>query len=121
MSRRRKLFPTDRGLTLRMVVAAVATPLVVAAAVAAVVLLAPLKVAIGLGIAAVVGIVVAVRERAANVGGVEVGPAEEPELHGIVERLCVVADLPKPRIMLESESQPNSWVVSLGRDHARLH
>jgi heat shock protein HtpX len=39
----------------------------------------------------------------------------------VIERLCVVADLPKPRIVLEDERQPNSWVVSVGRDNARLH
>jgi heat shock protein HtpX len=118
---RRRLLPTDAGLTLRMVVAAVVTPLVVIAAVAAVVLVAPLKIVIGIGIASVVGVVLAVRERASSVGWVEVGAADEPELHAIVERLCVVADLPKPRIALEHERQPNSWVVSLGRGHARLH
>ena len=33
----------------------------------------------------------------------------------------MVADLPKPRIVIENERQPNSWVVSLGRGRARLH
>jgi heat shock protein HtpX len=121
MTPRRKLFPTDPGLTARMVGAAVVTPLVVFAAVAAVVWLAPVKIVIGLGIAAVVGIFAAVGDRASRQSGVEVGPADEPELHAIVERLCVVADLPKPRIVLEDEEQPNSWVVSVGRGNARLH
>lgn len=118
---RRKLLPTDAGLTLRMVGAAVLTPLVVVAAVAAVVVIAPLKIVIGVAIAAVIGVVLAVRERASSVSGVEVGPGDEPELHAIVERLCVVADLAKPKIVLENERQPNSWVVSLGRGRARLH
>src|SRR5690349_1988715 len=34
----------------------------------------------------------------ATMGVKEVSPAEEPELHGIVERLCVQADLPKPKV-----------------------
>src|ERR1700682_3424702 len=34
----------------------------------------------------------------ATMGVKEVSPAEEPELHGIIERLCVQADLPKPRV-----------------------
>jgi heat shock protein HtpX len=118
---RRKLLPTDAGLTLRMITAAVLTPLVVIAAVALVVVVAPARIVIVVGIATVVGIVLAVRERAAAMQGVEVGPADEPELHAIVERLCVVADLAKPRIVLEDERQPNSWVVSLGRGRARLH
>jgi heat shock protein HtpX len=104
-----------------MVAAAVATPLVVVAAVAAGVWVAPVNLLIGLGLAAAIGIVAAVRERAEAAEGREVGPADAPELHAIVERLCVVADLPKPRIVLEDERQPNSWVVSVGRDNARLH
>jgi heat shock protein HtpX len=114
-------FRADHGLTLRMIGAAVGTPLLVVAAVAAVVLIAPWKIVLGIGLAAVVGIVVTVRDRAHAPEGREVGPDAAPELHAVVERLCVVADLPKPRIVVENEQQPNSWIVSLGRDHARLH
>jgi heat shock protein HtpX len=121
MRRRRRQFPTDHGLTVRMLAAAIATPLVVLAALAALVAVAPTRLLIGIGIASAVGIFIAVRERAAAVDGREVGPADAPELHAIVERLCVVADLPKPRIVVEDERQPNSWVVSLGRGRARLH
>src|ERR1700729_2456129 len=32
-----------------------------------------------------------------TLGAKEVTPEEQPELHGIIERLCVQADLPKPR------------------------
>jgi heat shock protein HtpX len=121
VSRRRKLFPADHGLTVRMLAAAVATPLVVLAALFALVLIAPVKLLIGIAIAAVVGIASAVRARADAVRGRELTPSDAPELHAVVERLCVVADLPKPRILLEAERQPNSWVVSVGRDNARLH
>ena len=78
VARRRQLFPTDHGLTLRMVVAAVATPLVVVAAVALVVLVAPLKLIIGLALASIIGVVIAVRERAAAAGWVEVPPTSSP-------------------------------------------
>src|SRR3954467_7376677 len=118
---RRRRFPADHGLTVRMIAAAVVTPLVVLAAVAALVWVAPVKLLIGLGLAAVVGIFLAVRERAEAAEGREVSPADAPELHAVVERLCVVAALPKPRIVIENERQPNSWVVSLGRGRARLH
>src|ERR1700761_8173884 len=33
-----------------------------------------------------------------SMGAREVPPAEAPELHGMVERLCVQADIPKPRV-----------------------
>ena len=119
--RRRELFPTDHGLTARMLAAAVMTPAVLVAALVAVVALAPLKIIVVVAVAAGIGIYGAVHERASATRGREVEPSEAPELHAIVERLCVVADLAKPRIVVEDEQQPNSWIVSLGRGHSRLH
>jgi heat shock protein HtpX len=60
-------------------------------------------------------------ERRGRAAAVELTPEAAPELHATLERLCVVADLPKPRLVLEPEAQPNSWVVSLGRSRSRLH
>jgi heat shock protein HtpX len=65
--------------------------------------------------------VLAQRERARNAEARETTAAEAPAVHAIVERLCLIADLPKPRIAIENERQPNSWIVSLGRGHTRLH
>jgi heat shock protein HtpX len=118
--RRREIFPTDYGLVARMVLAAVLTPLIVLAALFAVVAVAPLRLVIGVGIAAAIGTGAAIRERR-EVRGTEVSESAAPGLHAAVERLCVVADLPKPRLVVEPERQPNSWVVALGRDRARLH
>lgn len=46
-----------------------------------------------------------------TMGVKEVSPAQEPELHGIVERLCVQADLPKPRICVMETSMPNAFAM----------
>jgi heat shock protein HtpX len=118
---RRELFPLDRVLVARMIAAAIATPLVVAAALVLLVLIAPLKLLIGAAIASGVGLVLAIRERRRRPAPTELTAERAPELHAIVERLCVVGDLPKPRLVLEHERQPNSWIVSLGRGHSQLH
>jgi heat shock protein HtpX len=47
----------------------------------------------------------------ATMGVKEVTPAEEPELHGIIERLCVQADLPKPRVGVIESSMPNACAM----------
>jgi heat shock protein HtpX len=47
----------------------------------------------------------------ATMGVKEVSPAEEPELHGIIERLCVQADLPKPRVCVMETSMPNAFAM----------
>lgn len=49
----------------------------------------------------------------AAMGLKEVSPDEEPELHGIIDRLCVQADLPKPRVCVIETAVPNA--CALGR------
>ena len=39
----------------------------------------------------------------------------------MVERLCVLADLPKPAIVLDRQLQPNSWIEGTKRGGFRLH
>jgi heat shock protein HtpX len=51
----------------------------------------------------------------ASLGVKEVSPAEEPELHGIIERLCVQADLPKPRVCVMETSMPNAFAMGRSR------
>jgi heat shock protein HtpX len=51
----------------------------------------------------------------ATLGVKEVSPAEEPELHGIVERLCVQADLPKPKVCVMETSMPNAFAMGRSR------
>ncbi len=51
----------------------------------------------------------------ATLGVKEVTPAEEPELHGIIERLCVQADLPKPRVGVIETSMPNACAMGRSR------
>ncbi|MBA3808483.1 MAG: zinc metalloprotease HtpX [Solirubrobacterales bacterium] len=51
----------------------------------------------------------------ATIGVKEVSPAEEPELHGIIERLCVQADLPKPKVGVIETSMPNACAMGRSR------
>ena len=51
----------------------------------------------------------------ATLGVKEVSPAEQPELHGIIERLCVQADLPKPRVCVMESSMPNAFAMGRSR------
>ena len=122
MRTRRDLFPADLGLVLRMVAVGLITPVVVLAALLAVFWFADWKiqgvVALSLGI----GVCAVVRERvAASSRGRRISPAEAPELHAVVERLCVVADLAKPTLMLDRQTMPNSWVEGTTRGGFRLH
>lgn len=104
-----------------MVLAAVGTPLVVVALLVAVTVLLPLKVILGIGVLLAIGIVGLVRERRRAAAAAVLGPGEEPELRAVVERLCLVADLPAPELAVEEDTRPNSWIVDLPGRPARLH
>jgi heat shock protein HtpX len=49
----------------------------------------------------------------AAMGGRVVSPQEAPQLHAMIERLCVQADLPKPKVAVANTSMPNAF--ALGR------
>src|SRR5436305_8361018 len=44
-------------------------------------------------------------------GAREVSPAEAPEFHAMIERLCVQADLPKPRVAVADTEMPNAFAI----------
>src|SRR5881275_1438448 len=44
-------------------------------------------------------------------GAREVTPAEAPEFHAMIDRLCVQADLPKPRVAVADTDMPNAFAV----------
>ena len=48
-----------------------------------------------------------------SMGAKEVSPQQAPELHAIIERLCIQANLPKPRVAVAVTPMPNAF--ALGR------
>jgi heat shock protein HtpX len=46
-----------------------------------------------------------------SMGAREVSPEQAPDLHAIVERLCVQANLPKPRVAVAQTPMPNAFAV----------
>jgi heat shock protein HtpX len=49
-----------------------------------------------------------------------VTPQEAPELHGIVDRVCALADMPKPRIAVSPTQLPNAFATGRNSEHAVL-
>jgi heat shock protein HtpX len=43
--------------------------------------------------------------------GREVSPQEAPVLHGIVDRLCALADMPKPKVAISDSDIPNAFAT----------
>jgi heat shock protein HtpX len=122
-SRCHELFPVDRGLAARMVAVTVLTPLSIVALVGGSVALLPTKIVFGLAFALLFGAFLAAREAHRRMRSMPplLRVDEEPELQAIVGRLCVVADLARPEVVVHEDAEPNSWIVDpLGRP-PRLH
>jgi heat shock protein HtpX len=54
-------------------------------------------------------------------GAREVSPTDSEQaarLHGIVDRLCALADMPKPRVAIADTDMPNAFATGRNADHA---
>ncbi len=113
-------FPADRRLTARMLLTLFLLGLLYVLFIAA--LFALLKswvagVAIG---ALLLGAQYWFSDRVALFGmnARTVTPQEEPQLHGVVDRLCALADMPKPRVAVSDTDLPNAFATGRNADHA---
>src|ERR671923_923842 len=100
---KRKTYGRDRGLSLRMLVSGSLLGLLYV--VFAVVLFQVLNVGLVPMLVIVVGIALfqyytSDKLALAAAGAKVVSADEAPELHAMVERLCALADLPKPRVAI---------------------
>lgn len=50
--------------------------------------------------------------------GREVSAQEAPELHGMIDRLCAMADMPKPRVAIADSDVPNAFATGRDQKHA---
>lgn len=48
----------------------------------------------------------------------EVSPNEAPELHGMIDRMCALADMPKPRVAIADTDVPNAFATGRSPDHS---
>jgi heat shock protein HtpX len=56
----------------------------------------------------------------ATMGVQKVSPQEAPELHAMIERLCVQADLPKPTIGIVNTRMPNAFAMGRSQKSATV-
>jgi|SRR3954470_10102094 len=50
----------------------------------------------------------------------EVSPQEAPELHGVIDRLCALADMPKPRVAISYMDMPNAFATGRSPHHSAV-
>lgn len=56
----------------------------------------------------------------ASVGAKEVTPEEAPGLHAMIDRLCIQADLPKPKVAVADTSVPNAFAIGRSQKSATV-
>ncbi len=56
----------------------------------------------------------------ASMGAKEVSPEEAPGLHAMIDRLCIQADLPKPKIAVADTDVPNAFAIGRSQKAATV-
>ncbi|MCW3039884.1 MAG: peptidase Ste24p [Solirubrobacterales bacterium] len=113
-------FGRDTGLQVRMVTTLVLLGLVYAVLVGALFASG----ASGIVIAIIAGglfffqVVASEKLAMRAMGAREVSPQEAPELHAMIERLCIQADLPKPRVAVAQNAMPNAFAMGISKKNA---
>ncbi|MBV9092834.1 MAG: zinc metalloprotease HtpX [Streptosporangiaceae bacterium] len=126
----RTRYAPDRGLTVRMTATMFLLGLVFVAFIAAIIGIGSathasdaaivfFAVVLGGGMA-IASLFFSDRIALATAGAQEVSPQQAPRLHGIVDRLCALADMPKPRVAIADTDMPNAFATGRNADHAVL-
>ena len=120
---KRKAFGRDAGLTMRMVLTSGLLGLLYVAF--ALVLFYVLNAGLGLMLVIVIGLAffqyfTSDKLALAASGAKIVERHEAPELHDMVERLCAMSDLPKPRIAVVDTDVPNAFATGRNPKHAAV-
>jgi heat shock protein HtpX len=120
MARSRTVFPRDSGLQFRMLMTLVLLGLLYA--VFGVVLLSA-GAGVGIMVVVILGLALAQlflsdKLGLAAMGAKEASPQEAPGLHAMIERLCIQADLPKPKIAVADNKMPNAFAMGRSQKKA---
>src|SRR5438105_5254188 len=122
MARSRTTFTRDSGLQARMLFTLFLLGLLYAAFVA-------ILFAAGAGVGIMVLVIAALslaqlflsdKLALAAAGAKEVSPEEAPGLHAMIERLCIQADLPKPRVAVADTEVPNAFAMGRSQQKATV-
>src|SRR5436190_16200544 len=120
MARSRTVFPRDSGLQFRMLATLFLLGLLYVVFVA---VLFAAGAGVGIMVVVIAGLALAQlflsdKLGLAAMGAKEVSPEEAPGLHAMIERLCIQADLPKPRIAVADQQMPNAFAMGRSQKKA---
>ena len=122
MAQQRTVFPRDTGLQVRMVLTLFLLGLLYVLFVG---VLFAAGAGVGIMVVVIAGLTLAQlflsdKIGLAAMGAKEVSPEEAPGLHAMIERLCIQADLPKPKIAVADTSVPNAFAMGRSQKSATV-
>ena len=120
MARSRTVFPRDTGLQVRMLFTLILLGLLYSAFVA---VLLSAGAGVGIMVVVIAGLALAQlflsdKLALAAMGAKVVTPQEAPGIHAMIERLCIQADLPKPKIAVADNKMPNAFAMGRSQKSA---
>jgi heat shock protein HtpX len=122
MASRRSQFGRDTGLQTRMLITMFLLGLVYAVLIGALVASG----AGGVTIVAIAAVLFVLQVTTSDkiglrlMGGKVVSPQEAPDLHAMIERLCIQANLPKPKVAIAESAMPNAFAMGRSQKSATV-
>ncbi len=119
MATSKAVFERDRGLQFRMLVTLFLLGLLYVAFVGALIAAGAgaAIIAVVIGGLALLQLFTSDKLALASMGAKEVSPEQAPGLHAMIDRLCIQADLPKPKVAVADTPMPNAF--ALGRSQKK--
>ena len=122
MARQKAVFPRDTGLQARMLLTLFLLGLLY-------VVFVGVLITAGAGVVTIVVVMGAIsfaqlffsdKIALSAMGAKQVSPEEAPGLHAMIERLCIQADLPKPKIAVADTPMPNAFALGRSQKSATV-
>jgi heat shock protein HtpX len=122
MARQKAVFPRDTGLQARMLLTLFLLGLLY-------VVFVGVLITAGAGVVTIVVVMGALsfaqlffsdKIALSAMGAKQVSPEEAPGLHAMIERLCIQADLPKPKIAVADTEMPNAFALGRSQKSATV-
>jgi heat shock protein HtpX len=122
MAQQRAIFPRDRGLQFRMLLTLFLLGVLYVAFIGVLAAVGASAVVMLVFIGGLLGAQFFLSDKLglAAMGAKEVTPEEAPGLHAMIERLCIQADLPKPKIAVADTDVPNAFAIGRSQKTATV-
>jgi len=122
MAQQKAVFPRDTGLQVRVLLTLFLLGLLYVAFVGVLIAAGAqaVTIVIVMGLLSLAQLFFSDKLALAAMGAKEVSPEQAPGLHAMIERLCIQADLPKPKIAVADTDMPNAFALGRSRKSATV-